>query len=215
MRTPVLIISTLAAVPALPGVAFGKTVNGDVGISNAYVDRDLFVLTDGPVGQASLNATVSDNCELSAGGTQGLNTRIGGELDLGASCDFKLTEKVSVNASVERELLRDQRDITVISGSVSVGPFDLEVKHYFWDGNPDASRAEVSYTLKPTKQVTVRPAVVYETGFGEKDIVVGIVDLSYDLDDHLSLNASVYTPLHKGAEDERTTRATIGVTYTF
>jgi hypothetical protein len=203
----------LAVAVIAPATASAQTFSGDVSINSQYVDRDLFVLTDVPVVQASLNAKISDGCQLEAWGTQAFSKEMGGELDLGGSCSFDLGS-LKATVSAKQLLLHDSGDITELTVTLTKGPVDLTVGRYIWE-NQDATRIELGYTIEPVKKVTLRPAVVYETGFDAPDIVVGSLDLSYALNDKLSLTASVLTPLHKGADDERKTLFSFSITQSF
>ncbi len=211
MRKIVLLI--LAAFALMPTAVSAQTITGDIGVSTQYVDRDLFVLTDVPVVQASLNVKVTDNCQLEAWGTHAFSKEMGGELDLGGSCSFNLGS-VKATVSAKQYLLHDYGDITALAVTLTKGPVDLTVGRYIWE-NQDATRIELGYTIEPAKKVALRPALVYETGFDAPDILVGALDLTYAVNDKLSLTASVLTPLHKGASDDRKTQFSISITKSF
>lgn len=211
MRNSVLLIPALTCA-ALPLPSFAQTISGEISLRNQYVDRDLFVQNNKPTVQGGVYLDIDDHCSLDAWGAGG---KTGSELDLGASCRFDLSEKTQLEVWAYRDFLQGFDDITETMVKVRHGGFDISVTQYFWDKNPDATRTEIGYTIEPMQKLEVRPAAVYQTGFGESDIVVGALDITYALNDNVSLSASIFSPLHKGAGDSRKSQVSVGINYTF
>lgn len=159
MRTCWMILFVLLA--ALPGAAHAQAISGDVGLYSRYVDEDLFVFTNEPVVQASAYLDVSDRCSIDAWGSHGIATKVGAELDLGASCRFSLADTTEREVAVARNFLQGTPDLTAVTASIQRGAFDLTVSHYLWDRNPDATRVVAGITLKANEAFNLRPHVVY------------------------------------------------------
>lgn len=207
--------AVIAGFFSAPSAVMAQSVSGEVGIYSSYLDDDLFVYTNEPVIQAGVYLDVTDNCSLDAWGSNGIATKVGGELDLGASCRFSLSEETEVEVVANRILLRGDDDITEISVGVTHGPVDVTVSRYFWDNNPDAFRIVAGYSFEPTEKLSLRPMMTYETGFGEEDILAGGLSAEYALTEQLSVVGLAVTPIKKGSEDTRGTEANIGIRFSF
>jgi hypothetical protein len=203
------------ALAYVPSVAMAQSVSGDIGIHNRYIDEDLFVYTDKPVVQASLSLDVSERCSINAWGSHGISTKAGAELDLGTSCSFSLDEKTSVKVAANRFFLHDSDDMTEVSVGITHGPVDVTVSRYLWDNNPDATRIITSYSIEAGDKLTLGPLVMYETGFGEPDILTGGLSAEYKLTNRLSLVGLAVVPIKKNEWDERSAQASIGLTFNF
>lgn len=203
------------ALACMPSVAIAQSVTGEIGVYSSYLDDDLFVYTEQPVVQAGVYLDVTENCSLDVWGSHGFSTKAGGELDLGGSCRFNIDKKTEVEVVASRVLLHGTDDITELSVGVTHGPIDVTVSRYFWDNNPDATRVVAGYTIEATEQFSLRPMVVFETGFGEDDIFAGGLRVEYALTDNLSLVGLALTPIKKGVDDTRGTQASIGLRFNF
>lgn len=191
-------------------VAMAQSLSGQIAVHSSYIDDDGLVFTDEPVVQAGVSVDISDNCSLDAWGSLGFNTKTGGELDLGGSCRFSSGDtKIEVSAS--RYILRGTSDITALAVTVKHGPVDVGIEKYLWENNPDATRINVGYSIEPIDKFTLRPALIYQSGFGEKNVFGAGISASYALNDKLSLKAMVTTPF-KG---DRSTQASVGISFKF
>lgn len=208
----------LAATTATSAYAEEATplVTGGVTVKNIYVFSDLYVQTDAPVVQGWASLNVSDKCSLDVFASHGLDTSVGREVDIGASCRFDIAKDVHASVTASRYLLGGSPDIMYLQATVAYGPVDLAVEHYIVDGpNQPATRVKVAYTIKPAKKLSVRALVAYEHGFDLPDILVGGAEASYAITDHVSFDAVVYAKLHEGAGGTRNTRGVVGLTYNF
>ena len=175
----------------------------------------MFVYTNRPTVQGALYLDIDKHCAIDTWLNHGVSSKEGVELDVGASCTFSLTDKTEVEMYAYRDFLYGTSDVTEVSMKITHGAINVSVIQFFWDNNPDATRFEVGYTLKPTEKLSVHPAIVYETGFGEADIIVGTVDIKYAITEKWSIVGSIFTPLYKGARDSRTTQAFVGLSFAF
>lgn len=199
-----------AVVVFAPAAAKAQSISGEIAIHSQYLDDDLLPLTDEPVIQAGLYLDVGDHCSLDVWGNHGFNTSMGGELDLGGSCRFSSGD-TEIEISANRYILRGTSDITAVSISATHGPFDVTVNQYLWDNNPDATRITAGYSFEPIDKFTLRPSLVYQTGFGERDVFGGGITGTYAISDQLSLIGTVLTPF-KG---DRSTQAGVGISFKF
>lgn len=206
-----IVVAVASALIVAPSAAMAQSVSGEIGIHSAYLDDDLFPLTDEPVVQAGLYLDVSDNCSLDVWGSHGIATKVGGELMAGGSCRFNFSEDTEIEISAYRDFLIGFDDITEMSAKITHGPIDATVTQYFWDNNPDATRFTVGYTIKASDKLTLRPSLVYQTGFGEDDVAGGGMRATYAITDQLSLIGTVLTPF----AGDRNTEASIGLNFTF
>jgi hypothetical protein len=199
------------AVVLMPSAAMAQSISGELSLHRQYLDDDLAVYTNEPVVQAGLYLDVSEQCSLDAWGSHGLATSEGAEFDLGASCRFTLSPETEVEVVALRSFLHGVEDITELTVGVTHGALGITVSHYLWDNNPDATRITVGYTVEASEKLSLRPQLVYQTGFGEADVAGGGLTASYKLTDQLSLVGTVLTPF----TGERNTEANIGISYTF
>ena len=214
MRKIVLLIATSFSAIAVSPVQ-AKAISGEVGIYSQFADRDVFVQADKPVVQGLISLGINEHCSTDVWFSYGITTKVGGEIDLGASCRFNISENTEIELLAYRDVLSGLPDVTETGIKVTHGRLDLTVTQYFWDKNPDATRAEIGYTIQATEKLELHPAVVYETGFGEADVVVGALDLSYALSDKLSLKGSIFVPVYKGTDGYQKAQALIGISCSF
>lgn len=198
----------LAPVILLPAPAFAQ-VSGEVGVYSQYLDDDLLPLTPRPVVQAGVYVEVNNNCSLDVWANKGIDTREGDELDVGASCRFNIGQDTEVEVIAYRDILRGQDDITEMSARVTHGPVDVTVLYFAWDKNPDALRITAGYTVKATDKLSLRPAVVYQSGFGERDILGGGLYATYRLTNEFEVVGKAIVPF-KG---DRNPQVSVGLKY--
>lgn len=195
----------------MPTAVSAQSLRGEIGVFNQYLDDDLLPLTDKPVMQAGLYLDVSENCSLDVWGSHGINIRQGGELDVGGSCRFTAGE-TEVEVSAKRLLLRGLSDITELSVSAKHGPIDVTVTQYLWDSNPDATRVTAGYNIDITDKFSLRPSLVYQTGFGEdRDVFGSGASASYAITKNLSIVGTLLTPF----SGDRSTQGSVGLNFTF
>ncbi len=193
-----------------PTAVNAQSISGEIGVFNQYLDDDLLPLTDKPVVQAGIYIDVSKNCSLDVWGSHGINTSQGGELDVGGSCRFTAGE-TEVEVSANRLFLRGLSDITALSISATRGPVKVEVEQYLWDNNPDATRVTAGYNIDVTEKFSLRPSLVYQTGFGERDVFGGGASASYAITKNLSIVGTLLTPF----SGDRSTQGSVGLNFTF
>ncbi len=195
-------------------ISFGGTV------VSKYIFSDLYVQTDSPTAQmwASVDTHIIglDGCSLDLFAAHGLKTKVGREVDVGASCRFDIAKDVNVELSGSRYILGGATDIITLVAKVSHGPVDGSVTQYVVDGNePDATKVEVGYEVEPVKNLSLRGVLAYEHGFGLADIYVGGVEASYAIDNHWSFTVSGYAPIYRSAGDPRSSEVAVGVQFNF
>lgn len=211
MRKFIAITAAVAAFTVAPSAVMAQGVSGEIGFHSSYLDDDLLPLSPDPVVQAGLYIDITDNCSLDAWGNKNLKSGEGDEFDLGGSCRFNLSDETEVEVTANRYFLRGFSDMTALSAGVTHGPVDVTVTQYLWDNNPDATRVTVGYTVEATEKLSLRPSLVYQTGFGERDVAGGGMTATYALTDKLSLVGTVLTPF----TGDRNTEASIGLNFTF
>jgi hypothetical protein len=180
-----------------------QNVSGEFGFSSMYMDGDLFALTKEPVVQAGLY--------LDVWGSHGVATSEGAELNLGASCRFNPTEDVEVEVSGYRDFLIGFDDMTEFSVSVVWGSFAAKVIHFVWDNNPDATRFLAGYTIAWTDKLLIRPNLVYQIGFGERDVFGGGMTVTRTLGKGWAITGTVMTPL----AGDRSAQVAVGLNLIF
>lgn len=195
-------------------------VSGGGTVVSKYAFSDLFVQTNSPTAQvwASLDTRIIgiNGCSVDLFASRGITTKVGREVDVGASCRFDVAENVNVELSGSRYILGGATDITTLVAKVSHGPVDASVTQYLVDGpEQDATKFEIGYTIEPVENWSLRAVAAYETGFELPDIVTAGAEISYRLNDALSLTFAGYVPLHRGAGDPRSAVATVGVQFSF
>ena len=193
-------------------------ITGGAALDSKYVFSDLYVQTNSPTAKVYAAVNLRDlglsNCTADFFAAHGLTTKVGREVDLGASCSFLLAEGIEASLGISRYVLGGLTDITTLQGTLKAGAFDVGLTEYVVDGGEDdAAKIEVGYTLTPTKALTLRPLVVYEHGFGLPDLLAAGAEASYALTDRFSLTAAAYTPI-SGA-GPRKTQAVVGVSFSF
>jgi len=213
MKIIVMFVSLVLA-SAASFAATALSYNGEAAVLSQYLDDDLFVLTDGPVIQAGIYVEMSKKCSIDLWTNQGLDTRVGAEIDIGVSCRQEIGD-TEVEVSVERYFLGGSDDITGLNVSVTRGQLDLTISRYLWDNNPDATRIILGYSLEADAKLTFRPSLGYETGFGERSIYVFGLGAEYALTEDWFLVGTVLTPISKGPDDERSTEVVVGFMFTF
>lgn len=203
------VLVALLPICALPAPVFAQ-VSGEVGIYSQYLDDDLLPLTPDPVVQAGVSVDISQHCSADAWVNLGINTRVGRELDLGASCRFDIDE-TQIEVVASRYLLQAESDITELSVSATQGSADVTVSYYAWDDHPDAVRVTVGYTIEATDKLLLRPAAVYQTGFGDSDVIGAGLYANYRLTDNLEVVGMALAPI-KG---DRHPQVSLGLKFSF
>lgn len=210
----IVMLSSGLAAGLFAANAQAQDISGDIGLYNKYLDFDVFVLTDEPVVQGALYATVSDECSAMAWGSHGISTREGGELDVGAICYVPAGDGTVILYGL-RSFLRGFQDAWTIAAGYSYGGADLTVEQYFWDGNPDGRRFIAGYTHTGIDRVVLRPMLTYETGLGIPRIFAAGLSAEYRLEGDVSLVAMGFVPLVEDDPELRTGQLQLGVKYTF
>lgn len=205
-----VLIACAGSLALTPTIVSAQSLSGEIGVFNQYLDDDLLPLTDKPVVQAGLYIDVSENCSLDVWGSHGFNTSMGGEGNAGISCRIKSGE-MEVEVAANRLFLRGLSDITALSISATRGPIKVEVEQYLWDNNPDATRITAGYNIDVTEKFSLRPSLVYQTGFGERDVFGGGASASYAITKNLSIVGTLLTPF----SGDRTTQGSVGLNFTF
>lgn len=203
-------IAIACCTAAVPAAVQAQPLSGDIGVFNKYLDDDLLPLTNQPVAQANVSLDLGKGFSINSFATHGLSTSRGGEVDLGGSYDFTVGE-FEFNIAADRYFLRKLSDMTAVSASVEYSGVDITVSHYIWNQNPDATRIVAGYTVEASENLSLRPMVTYQTGFGERDVAGGGMSVSYAFTENLALTAKALTPI-KG---DRDTQASVGLQFSF
>lgn len=193
-----------------PTAVNAQSVSGEIGVFSQYLDDDLLPLTDKPVIQAGVYVEISDKCSLDFWGSHGFSTSMGGEGNAGISCRIKNGD-TEVEVAANRLFLRGLSDITTLSISATRGPVEVKLEQYLWDNNPDATRITAGYNIDVTEKFSLRPSLVYQTGFGERDVFGGGASASYAITKNLSIVGTLLTPF----SGDRSTQDSIGLSFTF
>lgn len=197
-----------------PAVAAAGPLSGDVGVYSRFLDYDLFPLTDEPVVQAALYYGVSKECEALVWGSHGLETAVGGELDLGLYCSLEFGD-VTATVGGLRSFLRQTPDATTLSVGLTYAGFDITAEHYPLPTQEDGTRIYGGYAAKPFSTLSLYPMLVWETGLGVPDIFAGGVRAELELAGSSSLFALALVPLARAEDDGRSSELALGLRYRF
>ena len=106
-------------------------LSGGVDFKSQYVLADLYVQTDGLVLQPYAELAIRDSgCAVGVWASVGLETKVGNEVDLTASCKVEISNQTTVTGLVSRYLLfYGVPDMTEISILVVHGSVDVTASH--------------------------------------------------------------------------------------
>lgn len=214
MRRVTLATLSFMAFACLAQTAQAQDVSGDIQAISSYIDDDGFDYSDGPAVQGTLTINLGEHCSIDLWGSKTLSNNLGDELDAGASCRFNLDEKTEIEVAASQYFLAGA-DMTVVEGTVTRGPVDLTVSHYFYhEGNADATRIQVGVSHEIDK-FDLRAYATYETGFDLPDIATAGLSAEYKLTNRFSLTGNAIVPFSRESGDPRSAQVTAGIKMTF
>lgn len=200
---------------AMDGISFSLAAN------SRYADADdLYLYTPAPVAQAEVVATFGA-CNASAWGSHAIDPQDhrGWEVEVVASCGFKLAPNTTIEASAGRYFLAGP-DITVASVTLTqrldeANSVEVTAGKFLVDGpDEDATRVQVAWSYQ-TEKFDLRLAGTYESGFDDPDIVTAMASAEYYVTEHVSFNITGIIPVVKKDYDERKAQVMIGIKYWF
>ena len=189
-------------------------ITGGMSLDSANIYSDLYRQNDSPTVKVFASVDVGLPCTGEGYASRAVDTSFALEVDVGFECPIKLGKKVNATVSYSHYFLNKLSDIDTFQLKLSAGRVDASITQYVvQNGEADATKIEVGYTLSPVKALSLRLLGVYENGFHLPDLLAAGVEASYALTKRLSLTGAVYTPL-RGA-GPRTTQAVAGISFNF
>jgi hypothetical protein len=185
-------------------------ITGAIETYNAYVFRDGSTATDRPVAQAWLSVDIGQGFSLETFGSKGLDQNVGDEFDIGIMYQRDLgagfTGRLIFNHYF---LFGNVPDMQEVTAEVEKDGFRVRATYNPWGGGlEDGFILGAGYDFNLTPRLSGRADVLYVTGYGATDAVVGSVGLRYDLGGGLTAMVDAYVP---SREDQfSTTRIVLG-----
>lgn len=161
-----------------------------------YLFDDLYVAEKGFVFQPMVRVTHSSGVYLDGWASVGLESNDGNEFD--ATVGYK---KGPVEVLVAYFAIPGP-DMVATKAILTVGNLGLHAEHYTYKPE-NGWRVSADYNVQVSKKFSVQPTILYERGIGLPDIVIGGVNLSYDVNDRTSVNLTGLVAIDKAKNDPR------------
>ena len=219
MKTLLLAASAVSAL-VLATPAFAQTsvadpstsnfkVSGGVEVYDKYLFDDLYVANKGVVIQPMARVTHSSGVYVDGWASVGLESDDGNEFD--GTVGYK---KGPVEVLVAYFAIPGP-DLIATKAILTIGNLGLHAEHYTYKPE-NGWRVSADYNVQVTEKFSVQPTILYEHGIGLPDIVIGGVNLSYDMSDRLSVNFAGLVALDQAKNDPRRgAEFSIGLGYHF
>mgnify|MGYP001557821626 FL=1 len=184
-------------------------LSGGMDVYDKYLFDDLYIANEGVVAQPTVRVTHSSGVYLDGWASIGLESDDGNEFD--GTIGYK---KGPVEVLVAYFAIPGP-DLIATKAILTIGNLGLHAEHYTYKPE-NGWRVSADYNVQVTEKFSVQPTILYEHGIGLPDIVIGGVNLSYDMSDRLSVNFAGLVALDQAKNDPRRgAEFSIGLGYHF